>query len=212
MLLDEPLSNLDAELRSELRDELSDIHRRLGITMVYVTHDQTEALALSDQVLVMRNGRIVERGEPKEIYDHPATAYGAEFVGASNCVKARPVARTERELASFQLANGRHVLANAPDDLHLSAQVLLVVKPEDIAVAANGDDAIPGCVTRAAYLGPRVEISVDTGHGVVLHAILAKQFQFAPGDPVRLRVPVEAIHVIAEADLEGSRKEQQGRT
>ncbi len=198
MLLDEPLSNLDAELRGEMRDELADIHRRLGITMVYVTHDQTEALALSDQVLVMRKGRIVERGNPRDIYSRPSTAYGAEFVGGSNCIAARLAERLGDGRATLELANGQRVSAVVPEGLGESARVLLVVKPEDVELASEGDDAnvIAGRVAHTAYLGPRIEVGVECGSDIAIEGILAKHYRLEPGDAIRIRLPAEAIHVV----------------
>ncbi len=132
LLLDEPLSNLDAELRAEMRDELADLYNRISVTTVYVTHDQSEALALSTQVLVMRLGKIVERGTPQEIYDRPSTSYGAQFVGASNCLPGT-LRRTASDRGVVGLQNGRELQVNLGPQPE-AGPVDMIVKPEDVVV------------------------------------------------------------------------------
>jgi iron(III) transport system ATP-binding protein len=201
MLLDEPLSNLDAELRGEMRDELADIHRRLGITMVYVTHDQTEALALSDQVLVMRKGRIIERGNPRDIYNSPTTRYGAQFVGASNCIMANVVALND-STGTVRLGSGRTLTVPfAAAKLPAGAAVGVAIKPEDVAIVTqtNAANTLSGKVAQLAYLGPRVELAVDCD-GIVINASVAKEFRLEVGQQVTVQLRQEAIHLVPALD------------
>ena len=133
LLLDEPLSNLDAKLREELRDEIRDIQRRLGITAIFVTHDQVEALTLSDRVAVMNEGRLEQVGTPTEIYERPASAFVAAFIGRTNRIKARVAAS---DAASSLLAAGALRFAAAAT-LPVGAMVTAMIRPHRVRLSAN---------------------------------------------------------------------------
>ncbi|HLQ05928.1 MAG TPA: ABC transporter ATP-binding protein [Verrucomicrobiae bacterium] len=159
LLLDEPLSNLDAKLRERMRIELRQLQRRLGITTIYVTHDQGEALFLSHRVAVMQNGRIVQEGTPRELYAHPASGFVADFVGEATFLAGVVVPEGLRAL-------GGTVRCSLSDGLALGEQGLLVLRPENITVRAAASGApneFAGTLRVAAFLGDRLDCVVELG-------------------------------------------------
>src|SRR6185503_20985587 len=167
LLLDEPLSNLDAKLRESMRLELRRIQKRLGITTVYVTHDQTEALAMSDVVAVMENGRIVQQGDPSSIYLKPATRFVAEFIGSTNFVAGK-IARAGAD-ALVEIEGGSLRCA-IPNGLAAGAKVLVSIRPEDIVLrsavagpAAPEVNRIRGRVVEQIFLGSLADHVIAAG-------------------------------------------------
>ncbi len=190
LLLDEPLSNLDAKLRESMRLELRRIQKSLGITTVYVTHDQTEALAMSDVVAVMENGRIVQQGDPRSIYSRPATRFVAEFIGSTNFVSgkvARPGADALVEI------EGGSLRCTLPNGLAAGAKVLVSIRPEDIVLRAAGGAAageinrIPGRVVEQIFLGSLADHVIAAG-GAEFRAWCHPAASFAPGSEVVIEV------------------------
>jgi ABC-type Fe3+/spermidine/putrescine transport system ATPase subunit len=168
LLLDEPLSNLDAKLRVRIREELIGIQRQLGLTTVYVTHDQDEALAMSDWIAVMNRGVVVQWGTPSEIYYRPRTPFVADFVGSVNLIRA-PRLDGVGGRAMVEVAGRRFDL---PDDgaSGSAGEVLLSIRPESLRLArrgeAGGDDlALPGEVVRRTFLGHLMRYAVRVGDG-----------------------------------------------
>ena len=168
LLLDEPLSNLDTKLRERVRGEIRELQQRLGITTVFVTHDQDEALSIAHTVVVMRAGRIEQAGTPLEIYQRPVNAFVADFLGACNLVSAR-VESVDHGQASCRLASGALVTLSDP---HVAAGdlVTLAVRPERLTLlpasplpVAGADGAVDGTVRGVTYLGPRTSYDVDAG-------------------------------------------------
>jgi putative spermidine/putrescine transport system ATP-binding protein len=153
LLLDEPLSNLDARLRVEMRAELRRIQRELGITMLYVTHDQEEALSLSDRIVVMREGRIEQDGTPEQVYHRPATAFVAAFMGYQNLLAWRA--------GALQAGDARVPLALPRPASHLAW------RPEHVAVVEAGRGTVDGRVSARSYLGERIEFLVQTPLGAI---------------------------------------------
>lgn len=155
LLLDEPLSNLDAALRETMRVELRELHERTGITTVYVTHDQSEAMAISDRVIVMNRGRIEQQGTPREIYEGPATAFVAEFIGETNLLKG--TVTTSGAQGEVELELGQRLVCPLPGGVGVGEQVLLSIRPEDLEIGDKpgppGATFGPGKVTRVLYLG-----------------------------------------------------------
>src|SRR5215469_3265674 len=144
LMFDEPLSNLDFKLRIQMREELRNLQRRLGKTSIYVTHDQTEALALSDRIAVLSHGRIEQIGTPAEIYERPASAFVAEFIGNSNLLPAKIVERGEREAI---VETERGLRLRSADDCAATgagAEVAVLIRPERIQIRAPGVGATPG--------------------------------------------------------------------
>ncbi|MBM9593879.1 ABC transporter ATP-binding protein [Roseitranquillus sediminis] len=156
LLLDEPLSNLDAKLRERARAWLSALQRRLAVTTVYVTHDQTEALTMSDEIAVMSEGRIAQRGTPREIYGAPATPFVADFIGTSNFLNGTVLSR-DRGSGTVRVADAefRFVL---PDGVGVGDDVLIAARPASLRVAARDDSStIHGRILQRTYMGFRYE-------------------------------------------------------
>jgi len=163
LLLDEPLSNLDAQLREELRVELRELHARLRVTVVYVTHDQSEAMALSDRIAVVLAGRVAQVGAPRELYERPTDPAVAAFVGAANFLPGEIVAGGATETRVRLLdGSGAHVLTVAGTvEGGAGRRVLVCVRPEELETAPDG--VLRGRVVRVTYLGNRLEYVVRIG-------------------------------------------------
>ena len=184
LLLDEPLSNLDARLRDEMREELARLQANLGLTIVYVTHDQAEALALSDEIALFQSGRIVQRGAPADIYRRPATRFVASFIGAANFIEGAASGPH-----CVETAHGP-VRCAADADLATGDAVTLSIRPETIALldAAPGghDNALAVQVARRSFLGDVVEYIVMSGETEV-------RARVAPDVDLRIGQPVFAV-------------------
>ena len=171
LLLDEPLSNLDLKLREEMRNEIAGLQRRLAIATVFVTHDQGEALTMSDRIAVMRAGRIEQIGTPADIYERPATAFVAGFIGASNMVPGRVTAAGAEGLARLETTAGPATAA-LPPGIGTGDQVLLLIRPERLRLSrqAPATDAIAWKVRveQVTYLGPRLELRLRLADGTAL--------------------------------------------
>ncbi len=183
LLLDEPLSALDAKVRATLRDEIRRIQTELGITTLFVTHDQEEALAISDRIGVMSNGRLEQLGEPTEVYRRPSTAFVARFVGTMNELPG-----TARAGGGVDIAG---VGIDAPTDEPTGSAVLLLVRPEDVSMAPlDGQSAeLTGSVVSSVFAGPStmVHVRVDTVDTLVT-ANIPGAAPYDPGDRVSLRL------------------------
>ena len=200
LLLDEPLSNLDAKLREETRIELRELVDRLGITTVYVTHDQIEALTMSDVVAVMDRGRIVQTAAPADIYQRPDNRFVASFIGQTNFIRATVAAirREGEELGTAHTASGplRCIL---PDHVQPGDEVVVAVRPEDIRPCAHQDAAentLEGRVMAIVYLGEALECLVSLGEDRVrlrLHPTAAVQ----RGQPIRVTIDGRACRALA---------------
>jgi ABC-type Fe3+/spermidine/putrescine transport system ATPase subunit len=201
LLLDEPLSNLDAKLREQLRVELRVLQRRLGMTFVYVTHDQGEALSLSDWIAVMNAGKVEQAGEPWDIYYHPKTAFLADFVGAVNLIPAR-VAESAGDRVTVTFGPHRATVRRPRDVTLASGQdIRLCVRPESFTIAranAAGDGiSLSGTIARRAFLGDtmRYWVKVDDREWIV------DQPDPGAAEPldgaVSLALRPERVHVIA---------------
>ncbi|PYE25879.1 iron(III) transport system ATP-binding protein [Rhizobium sp. PP-F2F-G20b] len=161
LLLDEPLSNLDARLRRQVRTEIRELQQRLGFTAVYVTHDQDEALAVSDRIIIMKDGVIAQEGSPRDLYEAPASAFIADFMGEANVV-ACDVIRVEGADATIRIGALEH---RVPSRNARPGPAKLAVRPNSITLEPASTAAFPGRITHAAYLGDHVEYEVETGTG-----------------------------------------------
>ena len=170
LLLDEPLGALDLKLRRQLQVELKRIQDEVGITFVYVTHDQEEALTMSDRIAVMNAGRVEQLGTPEELYERPATRFVADFMGTTNLVRGT----VETDGRALRLENGD--VAPLPDGAWAPGSALeLSVRPESIALLpAGAAGAIPACVEQVAYLGTTVSYLVRTPGGLALSILVPK--------------------------------------
>jgi ABC-type Fe3+/spermidine/putrescine transport system ATPase subunit len=205
ILFDEPLSNLDAKLREQLRDELARLPREVGITAIYVTHDQTEALVMSDRIVVMDRGRIQQIGDPFALYVRPANGFVASFIGVANLLPARLLS-SGQPLWELELARGDGLAPVRVRTLPAPSrpagdQVLLSIRPEDLQLHtrredANGDNLIEAAVTETVYLGNlmqckvragRHELSVQLDHDEALAPQQRVYLSFAPDHAVCLQ-------------------------
>ena len=171
LLLDEPLSNLDAKMRTRVRDEIRDLQLKLGLTAVYVTHDQEEALAISDQIVVMNRKKIAQQGSPREIFEAPADEFVADFIGNANLV--------DGEIRSANGKTASCLISGAVVDLPYAGTrtgaVRIALRPEAIALqVADSDTALIGEVSRATYLGREMQYTIQSELGelfVVCHRL-----------------------------------------
>jgi iron(III) transport system ATP-binding protein len=195
LLLDEPLSSLDARLRGEVRDELLRIQHELGVTTLYVTHDQTEALALSTQVAVVRDGVVEQIGTPREVYERPRTSFVAGFVGAANLVQG---VVDSRDNGTLVVRTGHGVLRVPADErFGVGARVLVVVRPEHVHLEPSGG---PGRILAQAFLGDTVEHVVGVA-GIELRVRAAAREAVAPGAEVGVRFDDTSLALV-EDDLD----------
>jgi iron(III) transport system ATP-binding protein len=165
LLFDEPLSNLDAKLRGSMRAEIRRIQRRLGITSLFVTHDQDEAMSLSDRIVVMNKGRIEQVGTSGEIYLRPASVFVADFVGRANFLEVSPQ-RVENGKAAVH-ALGRDLVAECHDDVRVGESAYIVVRPESVTLAASADPA-DGTVLNSVFYGTTTEYEIETTAGTLI--------------------------------------------
>jgi len=206
LLLDEPLGALDLKLRKALQLQLKRIQREVGITFVYVTHDQEEAFFMSDRVAIMHDGRIEQLGRPQEVYERPLTEFVADFVGASNRIGGVVVAVAGDGACEAELDGVGRVRAPGAASLREGQRVCAIVRPEAIGAAAKieGEDAaggdavrVSGRVLDVAYLGDRVSCVVETTTGLTLTVSAREQRPgLAPGEPCVLRWAHEATWLI----------------
>jgi iron(III) transport system ATP-binding protein len=202
LLLDEPLSNLDAALRERMRHEIQQLHHQLGLTTIYVTHDQQEALSLSDDVILMTAGEILEHGNPKEIYESPSHEETARFVGASNMLRGRVSDTASASATSLDIELDCGVAISAvPRDRALlnvsaGATVVAAVKPEQIALAPAPDEAHPIAATidSVAYLGWHSDIIAHVADEQI-HVRTLTTAVFRPGDKIGLGLPAEELPI-----------------
>lgn len=160
LLLDEPFSALDYEIRSRLRDELKQLQRSLGFTTIFVTHQQEEALSISDRIALMKQGRIIQSGSPREVYENPVNRFAAEFLGDANLIPCR-FTEADSEDYLIQLNDGRR-LELEPESSGHEAEKWLMVRPEDIALNSQ-NPKFEGVIVRLEYLGPFYRVELDTG-------------------------------------------------
>jgi len=166
LLMDEPLSALDANMREEMRVEIKKIQKETGITAIFVTHDQEEALSMSDRIVVMNAGRAEQVGTPQEVYAEPATRFVADFLGKANLIPGR-IEGVEGSDAVVKLDCGQTVRAMAPAQLTAGDVVTLVVRPQKLSLANVGDNRLSGKILSTSYLGGTAVYEVDLGGAVV---------------------------------------------
>jgi ABC-type Fe3+/spermidine/putrescine transport system ATPase subunit len=215
LLLDEPLSALDAKLREAMQVELKHLHQQLGITFVFVTHDQTEALIMSDRVIVMDRGRIVQAGTPTELYDHPATPYVATFIGTSNLIHGQ-VARADSAGLYLHCVGGE--LRARPNGRVFApgARVVAAVRPEKVRLCAPGSPApegfsrLTGRVIDALFHGSgfRLEVDVREAAPMLVEIQLQTGAGMAqipvPGTEVELALDPATVSVFGSEELEST--------
>jgi ABC-type Fe3+/spermidine/putrescine transport system ATPase subunit len=178
LLLDEPLSNLDAKIRLQVRSEIRRLQQALRITTVYVTHDQEEALSLSDRIAVMRDGRIQQVADPKTLYERPANRFIADFVGTNNLI---PGVCAERGAGGVLVQTALGLIHGRSDDgIAAGTPCVLAVRPENVTLGADADNVLEGRVVVASYLGSTLRYDVETAAGLVLRVDVGDAWHHRP--------------------------------
>ena len=198
LLLDEPLGALDAKLRHSLRAQLTELQRRVGITFVFVTHDQEEALEMSDRLAVMSKGRIMQLGAPRDIYQHPKSEFVADFLGVANLLDVDVT--TSGGVGPVKL--GEFTLDAQIPDGYLPGKGRAVIRPESVHLEEGdltGDNRLPGMVERVVYLGSTSQVFVRLPQGSVVQSLVTNAVNEEPwssGDACRVRMPSDSLRVL----------------
>ena len=204
LLFDEPLSNIDSKLRRSMRDDIRRLQQASGITSIYVTHDQAEALAVSDEIIIMRNGAIEQQGPPQALYHSPESTFVANFIGESNVVDAE----IKNVGAHRHIALGDASLEVPADMLtsNRSGPVKLSLRPEVIEIQrlekATPASMLCGTVVQRAYMGPVIEYSIETAIGELFTRVPASADQFSLEDEIGVSIRPEDIIIIPENNIE----------
>ena len=194
LLLDEPLSNLDAKLREDMRQEIKSLVRRLGTTTLYVTHDQLEALSMSDTVALMRDGQLVQEGSPRDMYLHPADAFTANFLGRTNLLEGRVVADSTVETRWGRLS------VALPEWAHVGQEVTVGFRPDGLRLSAeptsSSGNVLHATVVSSAFGGDAVEYQVDLGNRMIRVRAEPLSPVINEGYSVFVHVPAERCYVL----------------
>ena len=204
LLLDEPLGALDAKLRRQLQIELKQLQTRVGITFVYVTHDQEEALTMSDRIAVINRGRIEQAASPRDLYEEPANAFVADFLGVSNLMDATANGPSG-DATQVRLANGFSVEVRR-GDISRRGGVKVVIRPERVLLepaGATGPNRIPGMVTNVVYLGSGIQLAVHLASGQTVTALVPNNDDdtasaWSSGLAVTCYLPATALRVLGD--------------
>ena len=196
LLLDEPLGALDAKLRKALQIELKTIQENVGVTFIYVTHDQEEALTMSDRLAVMSAGRIEQVGTPADVYEQPASAYVADFLGLSNVMPAEAVGPSGEEGCRVMI--GSHELVAGAGAVDALGPVSVCIRPERIVVGANGENQLPGVIDRIVYTGPMLQVLIEVEGIGSIQAVVPNHgpLNLTRGEAVFVGMPKEALRVL----------------
>ncbi len=205
LLLDEPLGALDAKLRKALQIELKALQQQVGITFIYVTHDQEEALTMSDRIAVMSHGRVEQVAPPEEIYEAPSTVFVADFLGVSNLMMAMAEGadsdgRCRVRLGEFELRAGR-------GDQSISGATKVTIRPERVRLenhGSSGENRVPGMVERWVYLGNSVQLIVRLATGEKIQVLVQNtgdSIPFTQGTPVHAHLPADALRVLVDSGV-----------
>jgi spermidine/putrescine transport system ATP-binding protein len=199
LLLDEPLGALDAKIRKQLRVELKALQEEVGITFVFVTHDQEEALSMSDRVAVMNGGHVEQVGTPAEVYEDPTTVFVADFLGISNLMDAEALGGSDGECT---VRVGEFDLRAGCGQVSARGAVKIVARPERIALFEHGarhDNCLPGMVERTVYVGATLQVIVRLATGATLQVSMTNtggSETYSQGTPVAVHIPVDALRVL----------------
>jgi ABC-type Fe3+/spermidine/putrescine transport system ATPase subunit len=208
LLLDEPLSNLDAKLRIEMREEIIRIHKEMSITTVYVTHDQHEALSISDRVAVMDEGYVQQFDKPREIYANPQTIFVADFIG--QCTFIDGVVESVGEGIKVQIPNNQTVVGVTTIDgypFETNEEVKAAIRPEDLHLKRESqlDNEIVGTVTRTIYIGNAMEVYFQVGE-ISAQALLDPDSEIKEGDDIHLFAPSDEVMILPIGGVDALRK------
>jgi ABC-type Fe3+/spermidine/putrescine transport system ATPase subunit len=202
LLFDEPLSNLDAGLRERMRFELVELQRRLGKTSLYVTHDQSEAMLMSDRIILMKDGQLMQSGTPRDLYDRPASRFAAEFIGNANILEGEIAGSGGGESALARLAGGVLIEGRFswPSQVRSSGPVLVCVRAESIVRVPQGEagkNHFDSQILSVNFLGAVVNCLMQVGE-VQLRADLPARNPPAAGETIRIRIDPDAVTMISE--------------
>jgi len=195
LLFDEPLSNLDARLRRQMREEIRDLQQRLSLTVVYVTHDQAEAMAVSDRIIVMNKATIAQEGAPRELYEQPQDVFVAGFMGDANRVRGT-LKRVDDRFGDLALGP---LTVRLPHRNLPPGTVEVAIRPEAVEIGAQGNAGLAGTVRKAAYIGGVMEYTIATDIGALFVISMAVDRPLAPGAPVSLTLAHHGVVPIAAA-------------
>ena len=189
LLLDEPLGALDLKMRQEMQIELKDMHQKLGITFIYVTHDQEEALTMSDKIVVMSEGQIQQIGTPEDIYNEPKNAFVADFIGESNIFSGIMTGKLKVRFCGGEF----ECVDDVPEGTHITA----VVRPEDVEITAPSEGTIQGTVISVIFKGMHYEITVQSGRNeMVIQSVKSAKV----GERFGMRLDPDSIHIMVAED------------
>ncbi len=202
LLLDEPLSALDYKLRKEMQIELKRLQHETGITFIFVTHDQEEALTMSDRIAVMSAGKILQVGAPRDIYDRPAERFVADFIGETNFLKTEIVSVTDAK-ATVKLSSGVEIPATFPAGTRPEGEVTIVVRPEHAQVAAPSDrSALRGAIENIVYLGTdtHFHVRLEDGAPFIVRQQNSKSGHcgFSKGEPVGIEISADVAQILKD--------------
>jgi len=201
LLFDEPLSNLDVSLREETRSELRELVTRLGLTAVYVTHDQEEAFALCDRISVMVGGKLMQTGKPRELYEQPADIAVARFLGRNNLIRAVRLSSSDASNGQFKTLEGGHTLhlsINRDELAPLNKPVVLAIRPEHVQLSSNNESAensLRGKVREIVFAGATSTVRVDA-NGLLLEALVLQPERFAANEEWNVILPQERLTLL----------------
>ncbi len=200
LLFDEPLSNLDAKLREKVRIEIRDIQKSVGITTIYVTHDQSEALAISDKILSMNNGAILQEADPRTIYESPNSKFVADFIGVANILSGKLISKKEDQCIFNteigEISTNKHY-QSIPD------KVSLCIRPEDFYPLLEGErpantNIITGKVENSVYMGNMLDLFIKVNK-LLLRANVSNDYKIEQGAIIDIAIPYNKIHIVNEA-------------
>jgi len=192
LLFDEPLSNLDAKLRRSVRDEIRDLQQRLNLTVVYVTHDQEEALAVSDQIIVMEEGKISQIGAPRDLYERPKSLFVANFIGDSNILPCM-VSGSKQSEKTIKIGA---VSIKKKDVASANGAASALIRPEHITLhRSKKASSLTGTIDKATYIGSKVEYNVLTDIGAIFVVDLSDKVEFTVGQQVYIQLPAEKLNI-----------------
>jgi spermidine/putrescine transport system ATP-binding protein len=205
LLLDEPLGALDAKIRRQLRLELESLQEEVGITFIFVTHDQEEALSMSDRIAVMNSGRIDQVGTPREVYESPETLFVADFLGVANTMSVEAIGASGN---GCSVRAGEFVLEVRCGDLDARGEATVVIRPERLEVgdheAVARPNCVPGMVDRTVFVGSNLQVMVRLVTGALLQASVPNEGEgldrFRQGSPVTVHIPADALRLLSVGD------------
>lgn len=203
LLLDEPLSNLDAKMRVSTRLEIRKLQQRIGITSIYVTHDQEEAMTLSDRVVIMRYGQIQQIGTPQEIYTHPVNYFVADFIGKANFLGGRVVNIVSQNEIEVDIKGIKYKVYISKNTFSEGDRIFLIIRPESVELEPKKSDAIIGIISQVIYLGSRMVYEIEVDKNLLTVEITNPQEHkiYSKGEEVSVILKEKSLHIIPYEEI-----------